>query len=60
MVLMNDLDAVGGGTVSSSQVSDASKANIEERLRVLEDVNSKRLITDEESEERRNAMLDNI
>lgn len=60
MALMNDINAVGGGTVSSSQAPDASSADLEERLRVLEDLKSKNLISDEEYEKRRNSILDNI
>ncbi len=61
MALMNDINAIGGGHVASSNTyRKPAGNNIEERLRTLEDLKAKGLVTEEEYLKRKEEILSQI
>ena len=60
VALMNDLNSVGVGTVSMEPIVTKPDSSVEQRLRSLEDLKEKGLITEDEYEQRRAKILEDI
>lgn len=61
VALMNDINAIGGGhVVSNTTFKKQEEKSVEERLRLLEDLKNKNLISAEEYEQRKNSILSQI
>jgi hypothetical protein len=60
MALMNDIGAATAGANISAPSADPVMASIEDRLRRLEELRAKGLLSDQEAESRRQKILDEI
>ena len=63
IALMNDLNAIAGGQVETEakpRVEVKEEKSIEERLRILEDLKSKELLSEEEYQQRKSDILGQI
>lgn len=59
MALMNDINAACGGT-TGNQIASPSSQSAEERLKKLSDLKTKGLINDQEYEEKRKQILNDV